>query len=175
MTPTAKHSQMATSHGTEHSWHESVTCRRIDQISSSRQCRYVVRWQSQRCATWNESRGSVDTSLGSLVGKPRARCCWFRWQQSGELEAHSDADWGGDKATRRSVSTGVIMRGGHCLKAWTKKQQVVALSSSESELYAAVKTASEGLGIQSVAKDLGRSCGLNQRRCAWSTAGVWAK
>ena len=89
-----------------------------------------------------------------LTGKPRARC-WFRRQQSGELETNSDADWGGDKATRRSVSAGVIMRGGHCLKVWTKKQQVVALSSTESELYAAVKTASEGLGVQSVAKDLG--------------------
>ena len=31
-------------------------------------------------------------------------------------------------------------------KVWTKKQQVVSLSSAESELYAAVKTASEGLG-----------------------------
>ena len=71
-----------------------------------------------------------------LGGKPRARC-WFLWQQSGELEAYSDADWGGDKATRRSVSAGVIMRGAHCLKVWTKKQQVVALSSTESELYAA--------------------------------------
>ena len=53
-----------------------------------------------------------------LVGKSWARC-WFRLQHSGELEAHSDADWGGDKATRRSVSTGVIMRGAHCLKVWT--------------------------------------------------------
>ena len=53
------------------------------------------------------------------------------------------------------------MRGGHCLKVWTQKQQVVSLSSAESELYAAVWTASEGLGIQSVAKDLGISCGLN--------------
>ena len=44
---------------------------------------------------------------------------------------------------------------------WTKKQQVVALSSAESELYAAVKTASEGLGIQGVARDLGMSCRLN--------------
>ena len=95
-----------------------------------------------------------------LAGKPRAKC-WFRWQQSGELEAYSDADWGGDKATRRSVSAGVIMRGGQCLKVWTKKQQVVSLSSAESKLYAAVKTASEGLGIQSLAKDLGISCGLN--------------
>ena len=71
MTPTAKHSQMVTSHSTEHSWHEPVTCRRIDQTSSSRQCRYVVRWQSQRCATWNASRGLLDTSLGS------------RWQGAG--------------------------------------------------------------------------------------------
>ena len=69
-----------------------------------------------------------------LVGKPRAKC-WFRWQQSGDLEACSDADWGGDRATRRSVSAGVIMRRSHCLKVRTKKQLV---SSAESELYAAV-------------------------------------
>ena len=43
-----------------------------------------------------------------LAGKPRARC-WSRWQQSGELEVYSDADWGGDTATRRSVSAGAIM------------------------------------------------------------------
>ena len=92
-----------------------------------------------------------------LPGRPRAKC-WFRWHQSGELEAYSDADWGSDKATRRSVSGGVIMRGRHCLKVWTKKQQVVSLSSAESELYAEVKTASEGLGVQSVAKDLGILC-----------------
>ena len=54
------------------------------------------------------------------------------------------------------------MRGGHCLKVWTKKQQVVSLSSAESELYAAVKTASQGLGIQSVATVLGISCGLDR-------------
>ena len=53
------------------------------------------------------------------------------------------------------------MRGGHCLKVWTKKQQVVSLSAAESELYATAKTASEGLGIQSAAKDLGIVCGLN--------------
>ena len=42
-----------------------------------------------------------------FAGRPRAKC-WFRWQQSGELEAYSDADWGGEKATRRSVSAGVF-------------------------------------------------------------------
>ena len=68
-----------------------------------------------------------------LVGRPRA-WCWFRWQQSGALEAYSDADWEGDKGTR-PCRLGSL-------------QQVVPLSSAASELYAAVKTASEGLGIQ---------------------------
>ena len=53
------------------------------------------------------------------------------------------------------------MRRSCCPKVWTKKQQVVALSSAESGLCAAVKTASEGLRIQSVARDLGISCRLN--------------
>ena len=95
-----------------------------------------------------------------FVGKPRARC-WFCWQQSGELEANSDADWGGDKATRRSVSAGVIMRGAHCLKVWTKKQQVASLSSAESELCAAVKTAQKGWGPRASRRTWGISCGLN--------------
>ena len=41
------------------------------------------------------------------------------------------------------------MRGEHCLKV-----RMVSLSTAESELYAAVQTASEGLGIQTLAKDL---------------------
>ena len=39
------------------------------------------------------------------------------------------------------------MRRSRCLKVWAKEQQVVALSSVESELCAAVKTASGELGI----------------------------
>ena len=35
-----------------------------------------------------------------LVGKPCAECL-SHWQQSGELEAYSDADSRGDKSTRR--------------------------------------------------------------------------
>ena len=42
---------------TEHSWHASVTCHKIHQISSLRQCKYAVRWQNRQRLTWNESRG----------------------------------------------------------------------------------------------------------------------
>ena len=36
---------------------------------------------------------------------------------------------------RKSISGGCIMIGGFCLKAWSRLQQAVALSSAESELY----------------------------------------
>ena len=49
---------------------------------------------------------------------------------------------------------------------------MVSLITAESELYAAVKTTSEGLGIQSVAKDLGITCGLNLHRDATATMGL---
>ena len=61
------------------------------------------------------------------------------------------------------------MRGEHCLKVWTKKQQLVSLSTADTELYTAVKTATEGRGIQSLAKDLGMVCKLNQHLDASAT------
>ena len=81
-------SQVVTSHDTEYSLHESVTCHKTVQISSSHRCGYVVRWRNHRCGTWK----CVKRIGKYFVGKPRAKC-WFRWQQSGDLEAYSDADW----------------------------------------------------------------------------------
>ena len=126
MTPTARRSQMVTSHGTGHSWRESVN------LSHDRP---DLKFESMQvcCAMAKPTTRDVEPvkRIGRyLVGTPTARC-WFHWQESGELEAYSDADWGGDKATRSSVSAGVIVRGRHCLKVYTKKQQVVALSSAE--------------------------------------------
>ena len=47
------------------------------------------------------------------------------------------------------------MRGAHCIKTWAKRQQVIALSSAEAELYAGLRTATEGLGVQSLIRDTG--------------------
>ena len=68
---------------------------------------------------------------------------------------YSDADWAGCQKTRRSTSGGVVLLGDHCLKAWSRTQATMALSSAESELYAMIKTSSEVLGILSIMKDLG--------------------
>ena len=47
------------------------------------------------------------------------------------------------------------MLGAHTLKGWSKTQALIALSSGESELYAALKASAETLGLVALLKDLG--------------------
>ena len=83
--------------------------------------------------------------------------CWFDWQdKSPNLQIFTDAGWAGCKVTRKSTSGGCVLRGTHLIKSWAKNQGLVALSSAESELYAVVKATAEGVGIQSIMKDLGQ-------------------
>ena len=42
------------------------------------------------------------------------------------------------------------------IKAWTKQQSIVATSTAEAELYAGNRAATESMGVQALAKDLGR-------------------
>ena len=49
---------------------------------------------------------------------------------------------------------------------------MVSLSTAESELYSAVKAASKGLGIQSLARDLGIMCGPTLHLGASATMGL---
>ena len=47
------------------------------------------------------------------------------------------------------------MVGSHTLKGWSKTQSLIALSSAESELYAALKASAETLGVMSMMSDMG--------------------
>ena len=62
------------------------------------------------------------------------------------MTTHSDSDWVGCKDTRRSTSAGVILLGGHTLKAYARKQKIIASS---------VGSFGESKGIVSLLKDLG--------------------
>ena len=48
------------------------------------------------------------------------------------------------------------MHGSHLLKAYSKTQQNIALSSGEAEYCSMVKDASEAMGLQAMARDFGR-------------------
>ena len=94
-----------------------------------------------------------------LAGVPRV-VQHFPWQDDDVgLAVYTDADWAGCKKTRKSTSGGVIMRGRHAIKCWSKTQQAIALSSGEAELVALVKGSCEALGVEALMKDLGVKSG----------------
>ena len=72
-----------------------------------------------------------------------------------KLQIYTDSDWAGDKLTRRSTSGGMVCWGRSVLKSWSTRQTVVARSSGEAEFYALSKSASEALGVRSIAQDFG--------------------
>ena len=88
-----------------------------------------------------------------LKGAPR---CVFQyaWQERCKSPTgYSDSDWAGDRATGKSTSGGLIMLGSHLIKAWSRTQDSVTLSSAEAELVALGKLAMETLGVRSMAAE----------------------
>ena len=64
------------------------------------------------------------------------------------------------------------MRGSHCIKHWSVTQTTVALSSGEAELGGICRGASIGLGLQSLAFDLGVSLDLEILTDATAAIGI---
>ena len=89
-----------------------------------------------------------------------------------EVVVWTDSDHAGCGETRKSTSGGVVMLGGHLMKAWSKQQAVVARSSGEAEYYALVKGGSEGLGIKGIMKDMGYEVGIEMRTDASAAIGI---
>ncbi|CAB0015328.1 unnamed protein product [Nesidiocoris tenuis] len=71
-----------------------------------------------------------------------------------ELKAYADADWASDCSDRKSVSGAAIFYGRNLIYWSSKKQQTVALSTAESEFYAAALCASEILHLRNLHADL---------------------
>ncbi|KAF5819693.1 putative RNA-directed DNA polymerase [Helianthus annuus] len=72
-----------------------------------------------------------------------------------EIQAYTDADWAGDKGTRRSTSGYFTMVGGNLVTWRSKKQKVVALSSAEAEFRGVARGLAEILWIRKLLTEIG--------------------
>ena len=64
------------------------------------------------------------------------------------------------------------MWGGTALKAWSKTQPLIALSSGESELGAVVRASAEALGLKAVLADFGIDVGISLSTDATAAIGI---
>ena len=110
----------------------------------------------------------------SCMSEQTRRCCWVKlkriarylfehpraitqFNKGGNLDVikvYIDSDWAGCRKTRMSTSGGIVVWGG-VVKSWSSTQPSIALSSGEAEYSALVKVAAEGIGLQSILRDLG--------------------
>ena len=79
-----------------------------------------------------------------LKGVSRKKNC--KDPSEAHLEVHVDSDWAGDTARRRSTFGVIARRGRHLLRHSATVQNVIGLSSAESEYYALTKEGCSGLG-----------------------------
>lgn len=89
-------------------------------------------------------KGTLDISLEFRGG-----------DQVKPLIVYSDADWGNDINDRRSITGCILQVFGSTVMWLTRKQQTVALSSTEAEFIALCTAACEGIWLRRVLADLG--------------------
>ena len=87
-------------------------------------------------------------------------------------DVYTDTDFAGCASTRRSTSGGCIMVGSCTTKHWSKTQSTISLSSGEAELHGIAMGCSQGLGIQSLMKDLGWTLKLRVLSDATAAIGI---
>ena len=121
---------------------------RLDaQFSFKEICRFM---SSPTTASWT----ALKRVCRFLVGRPRLVYKFYA-QEVSHLDVYTDTDWAGCPRTRKSTSGGCVMLGGHAMKHWSSTQSSTALSSGEAEFNGVVRGSGQGLGYQSLLRDLG--------------------
>ena len=133
-------------------------------------------------ATKELSRGMSRPTVGNLKslkrlarylkGKERSVLEYNYQCNDRYLNVWVDTDYAGCRRTRKSTSGGMILLGGHVIKAWSTTQNVIALSSGEAEYYGMVKGGSQGTGAQSILNDMGIARGIKLCTDASAAKGI---
>ncbi len=122
-----------------------------DRIDGQFACKEICRYMANPTAhAWR----ALKRLCRYFSGAPRL-VYEFKQQSVGCIDTYTDTDWAGCPRTRKSTSGGVVMLGQHTMKHWSSTQTSTALSSGEAEFAGVIRGAGQGLGYQSLLKDLG--------------------
>jgi len=154
-----------------HSIYRSA-CMRLAYLAMDRaELQYTSKELARRMsAPTEEDMQNLKRAVRFLLGAPRTVCRFERQGPVTEIRTYSDSDHAGCTRTRKSTSSTVVMLGHHYVKSTSTTQQLIALSTGESEFYALVKAASVAIGMRALMKDFGVE--LSSHIFADATAGI---
>ena len=100
------------------------------------------------------------------------------------IDVHADDNWAGCRESRKSCSGGTIAIGGQLIRAYSKTQANIVVSSVKAEYYSMVRAAPDGLRLKDMTEDCNRT--LNPwmyvvarqpteflKEWAWANSGIW--
>ena len=79
---------------------------------------------------------------------------WYTWSDSLKLHGFTDSDWAGSIDDRKSTSGNVFLLGSNAITWSSRKQESVALSTTEAEYIAATSTACQAVWLRRMLSDL---------------------
>lgn len=113
----------------------------VNNVSRFNQCHSDIHWKAVK-RIFRYLRGTTDYKLRYSKSK------------NGDIIAYSDSDWASDVDKRRSCSGFVITMSGGAICWSSKRQPIVALSSTEAEYIALSATACETIWLIQLANEL---------------------
>ena len=114
------------------------------------ECQFTIR-RLARCMATPTSRGweILKHLVCYLLGRSEFGLLLnleqFKYDERMKLLAYSDSDWGGHHGSRKSALSGCLMIDGILLYSSSRTQGLIALSSAEAEVYAAVSTCCDAI------------------------------
>ena len=117
--------------------------------------------QAPTVAQWNACKRFLRYVKGTL-----SHGLFFKPAPFFALEGYSDADWASNLDDRKSVSGACIFLGGNLITWSSRKQKVVAKSSTEAEYRALSSAATDLVWIQNILTEIGVN--LSQTPVLWS-------
>lgn len=116
---------------------------------------YAVNYESRSMENYkNQDISNVKRTIRYLKGSTDARIKYNKNEDITKLEAYCDADYAGDKETRKSTSGYILMYCGGPVHWCTRKQPIVALSSCEAEYISAAECCKELLYLKGLIEEL---------------------
>lgn len=97
--------------------------------------------------------GAVKRVFRYLQGTKKIKLCYSR-DGASEIQAYSDADWANDPNDRRSVTGYLLMMQGGPISWSSKRQQTIALSTTEAEYMAVSATTQEVMWMKGLNSEL---------------------
>jgi hypothetical protein len=74
----------------------------------------------------------------------------------GQIYGYADSDWAADTQDRKSISGGIVFWGASVISWFSRKQQMISLSTAEAESHAMVDTSKEVIYVQRLAGEVGK-------------------